>query len=128
VVLVPNSKLSQAIITNCSMPDKEMVVLTDVMVHFKSDLQRVETVTLEVGSAVMKEVPCGVPAFVPVVRFHKFGDSGIGLTVVLRAREFADQFTVKHEFIKRLAARYDKEGIVMPYPVVALNSVQERGE
>ena len=109
------------------MPDKEIVVPVEVSVHFRSDLPRVEAITHEVAVGVMKEVPGGVPAFEPVVRFHTLGDSGIGLTVALRAREVADQLTVKHEFIKRLVARYDKEGIVIPYPVRALNRTQERG-
>lgn len=128
VVLVPNAKLSQAIITNYYMPDREIAVPVDVSVHFRSDLQRVEAATREVAMEVMKTAPGGVPAFDPVVRFSTLGDSGIGLTVILRAREFADQFTVKHDFIKRLVARYAKEGIVIPYPVRAMNTSQERGE
>jgi small-conductance mechanosensitive channel len=127
VVLVPNAKLSQAIITNCHMPDKEIAVTVELSVHYKSDLARVEAVALEVARESLLAAPGGVAAFEPVVRFHTLGDSGVGLTVVLRAREFADQFAIKHEFIKRVVARFGKEGIVIPYPVRAVNTSQERG-
>jgi small-conductance mechanosensitive channel len=36
-------------------------------------------------------------------------------------REFVDQFLVKHEFVKRLQARYAKEGIVIPFPIRTLD-------
>ncbi len=39
---------------------------------------------------------------------------------ILRAREYADQYLVKHEFIKRLHRRFDQEGIVIPFPIRAL--------
>ena len=36
--------------------------------------------------------------------------------VPVRAREFIDQFLIKHEFIKRLHARYLRDGITIPFP------------
>ena len=39
-----------------------------------------------------------------------------------------DQFLVKHEFIKRIHERFAREGIVIPYPIRALNYDQERTE
>lgn len=126
VVLVPNAKLSQAIIINFHMPDKEIAVPVELTVHYKSDLAKVETVAVEVAREAMKAAPGGVTSFEPVVRFHTLGDSGVGMKVVLRAREFTDQFVIKHEFIKRIVTRFDKEGIVIPYPVRALNVSQER--
>jgi hypothetical protein len=38
VVLVPNAKLAQAIVTNYHLPDKEMAVLVNVGVDYDSDL------------------------------------------------------------------------------------------
>jgi len=40
-------------------------------------------------------------------------------------REFTAQFVVKHEFIKALASAYAAEGIVIPFPIRALNLEQE---
>ena len=65
----------------------------------------------------MTAVPGGVAAFEPFVRYHTFGDSSIDFTVILRAREFVDQYLIKHEFIKRLHARFDQEHITIPFPI-----------
>ncbi len=125
VVLVPNSKISQSIITNFYLPDKELITTVDVSVHFKSDLNKVENVILEVAQDVLKNVTGGVSNFKPVVRFSGFGDSGVNCSVVLRCREFSEQGALKHEFIKKLHERFIKEGIVIPYPVRAVNYEQE---
>ncbi|MBU0600442.1 mechanosensitive ion channel family protein [bacterium] len=125
VVLIPNDKLTKAIVTNYYLPDKEMAVLVQVGVHYNSDLRRVEGITSEVAKEVMKEVEGGVPGFEPFIRYHTFGDFSINFTVILRAREFVDQYLIKHEFIKRLHERYTKEGIVIPYPIRAINYEQE---
>ncbi|MBU1869125.1 MAG: mechanosensitive ion channel family protein, partial [Candidatus Omnitrophica bacterium] len=53
-VLVPNEKLTKSIITNYYLPDKEMAVLVNLGVHYKSDLRHVEKVACEVGKEVMK--------------------------------------------------------------------------
>ncbi len=126
VILVPNEKMTKAIVTNFYLPDKEMAVSINFGVHYKSDLKKVEKVTSEVAKEVMREVPGGVPEFEPFIRYGGFGDFSINLTVILRAKEFVDQYLIKHEFIKRLHERYVKEGIVIPYPIRAINYEQEK--
>lgn len=126
MVLVPNEKLTKAIITNYYLPDKELAVLVNLGVHYDSDLKKVEKVTCEVAQEVMKEVAGGVPHFEPFIRYHTFADFSINFTVILRAKEFVDQYLIKHEFIKRLHERYNKEGIIIPYPIRAINYEQEK--
>lgn len=125
-VLIPNVKLAQAIITNYYLPDREMAVLVQMGVHYDSDLKRVEKVTCEVAKEVMKSVAGGVSDFEPFIRYHTFGDFSINFTVILRAKEFVDQYLIKHEFIQRLHERYKKEGIIIPYPIRAINYQQEK--
>lgn len=125
IVLVPNDKLSKALIVNYYLPDKETAVLVNLSVHYKSDLDKVERITSITAKEIMQEVPGGIPEFEPFIRYHTFGDFGIGFTVILRAREFTCQHLIKHEFIKRLHSRYAAEGIIIPYPVRAVNYKQE---
>lgn len=120
VVLVPNARLAQAIVTNFDLPDPQLAVLVDVGVDYASDLERVERVTMTVGHEVMAEVEGGVPGFEPFVRYNTFGDSSVGFTVILRATSFVGQYTVRHEFIKRLHRRYEREGITIPFPIRTL--------
>jgi small-conductance mechanosensitive channel len=71
-----------------------------------------------------------VRGFAPVIRFQAFGQSSIDFIVALRAREFTDAILLKHEFIKRLHARYAKEGITLPYPTrtVYVKTEDDAGE
>ena len=59
----------------------------------------------------------GEPSFEPLIRFHTFDDSSINFSAVLHVREFVDSYFVKHEFVKRVKRRYDKEGIEIPFPI-----------
>jgi small-conductance mechanosensitive channel len=72
---------------------------------------------MEVGKETMKEVPGGVAEFEPFIRYHTFGDHSIDFTVILRAKEFVDQYVIKHEFVKGLHQRYREEGIEIPFPI-----------
>ncbi len=128
IVLVPNAKLTQAIITNYDQPDKEIAVLINLGVHYNSDLKEVERITCEVAKEVMQKVQGGVSDFEPFIRYNAFADFSINFTVILRAKEFVDQYLIKHEFIKSLHERYKKEGITIPYPIRAINDSQEKSE
>jgi small-conductance mechanosensitive channel len=120
LILVPNAKLAQAIVINHHLPSQDLAVLVEVGVDYASDLEHVERVVIAVGRDVMTSVAGGVGKFEPFIRYHTFGESSIDFTVILRGREFVDQYLVKHEFIKRLHARFDREGIVIPFPIRTL--------
>ncbi len=128
VVVIPNKILVNSKVLNYYYPAEELAVLVQVGVHYGSDLKKVEKVTIEVGEEVMKTVAGGVPEFKPFIRYHTFSDFSINFTVILRAKEFVDNYLIKHEFIKRLHERYKKEGIVIPFPIYALNYEQEKAK
>ena len=117
MIVIPNSKLASTIVTNYYLPEKEMAVLVQVGVSYNSNLEEVEKVTIEVAKQVMKEVQGGVPEFEPFIRYHTFADFSINFTVILRAKEFVDQYLIKHEFIKRLHKTYSEKGIEIPFPI-----------
>ncbi|MFH1421395.1 MAG: mechanosensitive ion channel family protein [Planctomycetota bacterium] len=117
VVVIPNSKLASAKLTNYYMPEKEMSVLVQVGVSYDSDLEKVEKITIEVAKETLKEVKGGVAEFEPFIRYHTFSDFSIQFTVILRAKEFVDQYLLKHEFVKKLHQRYKKEKIEIPFPI-----------
>ncbi|MDI6642784.1 MAG: mechanosensitive ion channel family protein [Candidatus Hodarchaeaceae archaeon] len=117
MIVIPNSKLAGAIVTNYYLPEKEMACLVQVGVSYDSDLEKVERVTIDVGKQVLKRVNGGVPKFEPFIRYHTFSDFSINFTVILRVKEYVDKYLLTHEFIKELHKRYKKEGIEIPYPI-----------
>jgi small-conductance mechanosensitive channel len=111
IIIVPNSKLAQLIVTNYYLPDRESAVLVEAGVGYDAELSEVERITCEVAKEVLKTVPGSVPGFEPFIRYRGFNQSNIDFTVTLRAREFVDNFLIRHEFIKRLHTRFQAEGI-----------------
>jgi small-conductance mechanosensitive channel len=125
-VVIPNKLLVNSRVTNYYYPKQVMSVLVQVGVHYDSDLDHVEKVTIETGEEIMKTVDGGVPEFKPFIRYHTFNSSSIDFSVILRCREYVDSYRIKHEFIKKLHKRYNEEGIVIPFPIRAVNFSQEK--
>ncbi|AWB66248.1 mechanosensitive ion channel protein MscS [Saccharobesus litoralis] len=124
-VIIPNSVLSQSKVINYFYPEKELSVPVDVSVHYNSDLEFVEKVTLEVAKTVLTDHDWGVTDYETFVVYTSFGDSSVNFTVMLRAKEYFNRFWLKSAFIKALHKRYEQEGIVIPFPISAINLEQE---
>ena len=125
ILIVPNAKLISSHVTNFNLPETEMTVLVQVGVGYQSDLEKVERVTIDVAKQVLQEVEGGVKEFEPFIRYHAFGESSINFNVILRAREYGNQYLIIHEFIKRLHRRYHLEGIEIPFPIRTIYTKNE---
>lgn len=117
VIIVPNARLGSSIVTNFYRPQTEIAVPVQARVAYGTDLDRVETIALEVAREVMQETLGGIPNAEPTVRFSDFGEAGITFNVIMRAREFADQFLLRHELLKRLHDRFMRERVPIPFLV-----------
>lgn len=116
LVLVPNSRVANAVVTNHHYPDRELSVGVAWTAPYGADLAKVEAIVAEVGAEIQSTVEGAVASHLPVARFTHFAEAGVAFNVGLRAKEYGDQFLLKHEFIKRLDARFRREGIDLPYP------------
>jgi small-conductance mechanosensitive channel len=125
IVLIPNSRLAESVVTNYHRPRSDALVGVRIGVHQSSDLEEVERITREVGAAVVDRVEGAVTGTAPIIRYRSFGESTVDFDVFLRVRDFGDNLRVKHEFIKAVARAYAAAGIVIPFPVRALNLQQE---
>jgi small-conductance mechanosensitive channel len=124
-VIVPNSKLATTIVTNYEAPQTEFNVNVEVGVAYSSDLARVEEVTLDVARETIAAVEGTVEGFEPFFRYQGFGDSSIDFKVFMRVYEYEARYRLVHEFVKRLHARYDREGIEIPFPQRAVHMEPE---
>lgn len=116
VIIVPNQKIASAILTNYNMPVQEVTIIIPMSVSYDSDLNKVETITLDVANKVMAELESSITDFKPSLSFHTLGQSSIDFNVILRASEFSRQFKLKHEFIKKIIETYRIENIIIPFP------------
>ncbi len=117
LVIVPNSRLVSAIITNYDAPVREISVIIEAGVSYESDLEQVERVSLEVMNAVIEESNDAVKNRVPHFGFDSFGDSNINFWVWHYAKSKAAAKRLTSLIIKRLHQRFVEEGIEMNYPV-----------
>jgi small-conductance mechanosensitive channel len=120
LVVVPNGVLASTIVTNYSLPQRNLWISVPVGVAYDSDLERVEKVSIEVGKEVLEALDGRAPTADPLVRYEAFADSSINFNVLLPASRFTDQFLIRHEFIKRLHARFERENIEIPFPIRTL--------
>ena len=117
MTVIPNSKLATNIITNYSLPKRNLSISVPVGIGYDSDLDKVERITLEVGEGLMKEN--GIETK-PTFRYKEFGNSSINFTLSMDVNEFSQQYILRHEFIKRLYKRFKAEGIEIPYPTTSV--------
>ena len=80
---------------------------------------------LGVAREILVSHEWGVDDYDTFVVFTAFDSSSINFTVMLRAKEYFNRFWVKSAFIKALHKRFAEEGIVIPYPIRAINTSQE---
>jgi small-conductance mechanosensitive channel len=116
IYVVPNAKVASGIVKNYDLPVPEMSVVLQCSVAYGSDLAEVERVTIEVAREAQKRVQGAARTHDPFIRYHTFGDNGIGFSIILRSDTFVDQYLLTHEFVKALHARYAQEGIEIPFP------------
>lgn len=118
LVVIPNSKLSQAIVTNYHLPETRMSLLIPVGVSYDSDPEQVEKVLVEEALRGAEDIPGLLAQPAPFVRFIPgFGDSSLNFTLICQVKEFVDQYLAQHELRKRIFARFRKEGIEIPFPI-----------
>jgi small-conductance mechanosensitive channel len=117
MIIIPNSKLGQAVVTNFYLPERRVGVSIQVGVAYDCDPDRVERVLLEEAQAAAREIPGMLAEPAPGVSFDPgFGDWSLGFTLGYSVEEFADQFRVRAELRKRILKRLREEKIDMPFP------------
>jgi small-conductance mechanosensitive channel len=121
-VVIPNSFLARAVITNYSVPQPRMGYALVVRVAYGTDPSRVEKVLLEIAQEAIQDGLEGLlsePA--PSVRFIPgFGEASLDFSLNVQLRRFEDQYAVQSELRKRIVKRFQEKGIEIPFPTRTL--------
>ena len=122
LIVVPNAKLAQAILTNYSLPERRMSLSISICVGYDSDPDRVERVLIEEALCAAGYVPGLLAEPAPFVRFIPgFGASSLDFTLICQVAEFTDQYLAQHEIRKRVLKRFREERIEIPFPIRTLH-------
>jgi small-conductance mechanosensitive channel len=128
LIVVPNAKLAQAIVTNYNLPEKRMSLLIPIGVSYDCDPDVVEKILIQEAVRAAGQIPGLLAEPAPFVRFIPgFGDYSLNFTLICQVSEFVDQYLVQHELRKRIFRRFRQEGIEIPFPVRTLHIKQEQG-
>ena len=123
VVVVPNKRVAESVITNFDLDEARMAVSIRVGVGYDVDPDHVERVLVDEATRAVGQVPGLLADPPPAARLIPgFGDYSLDFTLACQARSFVDQFTVQHELRKRILKRLRAEGIAMPSPPLAARS------
>jgi small-conductance mechanosensitive channel len=118
LIIVPNAKLAQAIVTNYYFPEKRLSLRVPIGVSYDSDPEHVERILIEEAHKAARDVPGLLADPAPVARFLPgFGESSLNFTLVCQVAEFTDQYIAQHELHKRIFKRFREEGIEIPFPI-----------
>lgn len=121
LVVIPNSRFAETIITNYSKPDEHVNVFLTCGVAYESDLERVEAVSMEVMRKVELEHSGVVRDYGVYFGYDTFGESNVDFWLFMQAADRLASFEVRSELIKQLHSRLAVEGITINYPVRTLH-------
>ncbi len=116
LIVIPNGKLAAMVVTNCTLPTADLALVVPISVAYGSDLERIEGIVIEVAQGVLDRTPGSHRDVRPVVRWRNLGDHGVEFNAVLRVSDAESQHLVRSEFVKAIHARFQVEGITIPYP------------
>jgi small-conductance mechanosensitive channel len=117
VVIIPNQKISQAIVTNFCLPDKRIPLSIPISISYEADIENVEQILMEEIQKAAAEITGLLSDPAPSVRLIPgFGENALNLSLNCVVNEFTNQYSVQHELRKRILKRFKQEGIEIPYP------------
>lgn len=127
VVVIPNAKMAQAIVTDLSLPTPAMNVKMVFQLPFDLDPARAIAILVEEAKAAAKENPGLLEDPAPAANATPgIGEWTIGYSLILKVREVTDQWSVQSAVTRRVWSRLQREGIRIPYP--ARVTLQAPGE
>ena len=117
VVVVPNKRVAESIITNYDLGETRMAVLIRVRVDYDADAELVERLLVDEATRAVGQVDGLLAEPPPSARLIPgFGDYALEFTLACQVRSFVDQFSVQHELRKRVLKRLRAERIRIPLP------------
>ena len=120
-IRIPNETLVKSEVVNITrFPIRRLDL--NVGVAYKEDIPRVRTLLLEVA----RDNPRSLMEPEPVVFFDAYGDSSLDLRLTVWATR-ENFFALKTSMLERIKARFDAEGIEIPFPHLSLYSGEATG-
>ena len=116
VVVVPNKRLGESIVTNFSLPEPHMALRVSVGVAYDCDLEHVERIMKSIGEGIVAAIPGVKLGSTAAVRFGSFDESSVEARLSVTVVDIEAFYLVRHFIIKAIHARFRAEGIQIAFP------------
>ena len=120
LVVIPNSRFAETIITNYAEPHPGINVLLMCGVSYETDLDQLQPICQEVMDTLIKESPDANEEYGAYFGLESFDDSNISFWLFVQANDRIASFRLKTSLMQQLHKRLNNEGIVINYPVRTL--------
>jgi len=115
-LIIPNSHITNSVIHNASYSDREVIVVNNIEVHYKSDLDRVMEVMIQVGDAN----PYKKKRSESKTLVRSFNSSGIEMELRIWISDVMDKVEAYSWNNLELWRSFRNAGIEIPYPQMDL--------
>ncbi len=118
LILIPNSKIAEAIVTNFSKPDRLMTITLPVRLAPSSDIDIAGRILLDCAAEVAESNPDLLATPKPSVSFAPgFVDSGLEMMLIFTVPEYQKQYKVLDQLRRSILKKFRAEGIEFALPV-----------
>jgi small-conductance mechanosensitive channel len=125
VVIVPNKRVAESIITNYDLPERRLGLTLPVSVSYGTDPDLVERVLVDETLQASRDVAGLLADPPPSARLIPgFGAHSLDFTLACQVASFVEQYAVQDALRRRILRRFAAEGIRLPDPV---RTVELRG-
>jgi len=115
-VIVPNSELITAKVTNWMLRDRYGRIRIPIGIGYNSDVEKAYKVLLEIAEKHPMVLTKKSTVADPKVLFRKFGDNSLDLELRCFIREIDERLNVISEINFAIVAAFRHEGIEIPFP------------
>ncbi len=130
-IVIPNSVISQESLINADLVEDRICKLIDVGISYSSDIDKaIEIIRseivkhpLHIDPRTQQMIEAG-DALAPV-RVVSLGESSVNLRGWAWAKNSSDAFLMSCDLLKSIKTRFDKEGVIIPFPQRELHITTE---
>ena len=121
-IIIPNSIISNEILINSNYTDDKLCKFINVGISYNSDVDRAKEIMneevqnhhLNIDVRSEEDIDSGVPRV--MVRVVMLGESSVNLRAWAWASDPQNAFIMECDLLESIKKRFDKEGIVIPFP------------
>ena len=116
LVLIPNSKMAESVVTNFYSPETAINILITSGVAYEENLENVEVIVKDTLQQLLSVSENVANNSQPRFGFEEFGDSNINFWIFMQAKDWLASFQLKSEIIKAVHSSFAQKGITINYP------------